>query len=119
MATNINNLASEIARQLQQYSNVLKEDVEKAAEEVADEGVQKLKAKSPKRYGRYASSWTKKKVGTKWILHNSKHYQLTHLLEKGHAKVKGGRVPAVVHIKPVEEFVVDEFIRKVEEAARQ
>lgn len=117
--TNINNLASEITRQLQRYSNALNSDIERAAEEVADEGVQRLKAGSPKRYGQYASSWTKKKVGTKWILHNSKHYQLTHLLEKGHAKVGGGRVPAVVHIKPIEEFVIDEFVRKVEEAARQ
>lgn len=74
--------------------------------ELAKEGVSELKATSPKstgkdRSGTYAKSWTKKKRGKKIIIHN-KEYQLTHLLEKGHAKVNGGRVAARVHIEPVE-----------------
>lgn len=65
-----------------------------------------LKATSPKsknkrRSGQYAKSWTKKKRGKMIIIHN-KEYQLTHLLEKGHAKRGGGRVEAKVHILPVE-----------------
>ena len=63
--------------------------------------MRQLKATSPKRTGKYAKSWTKKKRGRKIIVHN-KEYQLTQLLEKGHAKRGGGRVAARVHIAPVE-----------------
>ncbi|MGN7114979.1 hypothetical protein [Lysinibacillus odysseyi] len=117
----MNNLASEITRQLQRYANVVKEKVDEAGEEVSEQGVQKLKQTSPKRKvkgGTYSKGWRMKKVGTKWVTYN-KIYQLTHLLEKGHAKVNGGRVDPIVHMKPVEEEMVEEFTRKVEEAARQ
>ena len=121
MATNINNLASEIARQLQLYSNVIKEKIDEAGEEVSEYGVQELKVTSPKQKvkgGTYSKGWRMKKVGTKWVTYN-KYYQLPHLLEKGHAKVNGGRVEPIVHIDPVEREMVDEFTRKVEEAAQQ
>ncbi|PFF14561.1 hypothetical protein CN332_32090, partial [Bacillus thuringiensis] len=45
--------------------------------------------------------------------------QLTHLLENGHAKVGGGRVPAQVHILPVEQYVIDELPRRIERAVQQ
>lgn len=118
--TNINNLASEITRQLQRYSNVVKEKVDEAGKEVSEHGVQKLKETSPKRKvkgGTYAKGWRLKKVGTKWVTYN-KIYQLTHLLEKGHAKVNGGRVAARVHIAPVEHEMIEEYTQKVEEAIR-
>ena len=121
VATNINNLASEIARQLQSYSNVVKEKVDEAGEEASEHGVQKLKQTSPKRKvkgGTYSKGWRMKKVGNKWVTYN-KIYRLTHLLEKGHAKVNGGRVEPIVHMEPVEREMIDEFTRKVEEAAQQ
>ncbi|MBJ8133701.1 HK97 gp10 family phage protein, partial [Bacillus cereus group sp. N3] len=39
--------------------------------------------------------------------------------EKGHAKVGGGRVPAQVHIRPVEEYVIDELPKRIERAVGQ
>lgn len=117
MATNLNNLANEITRALRTYTNEVIEKVDDAAKEVSEDGVQKLKSRSPKVTGKYASSWKLKKVGTKWVTYNTK-YQLTHLLEKGHAKVNGGRVPARVHIAPVEREMIEEFTQKVEEAIR-
>ena len=57
----------------------------------------------------YAKGWTVKNKGTvhnpEYIVHNKKHYRLTHLLENGHAMVvhgkRGGRVRAIKHIEPV------------------
>lgn len=114
-----NDLASQIARELQLYTNDVQEKIDVAAEDLANKAVEELKQTSPKRKkngGKYAKSWTKTKKGNNWIVHNKKHYRLTHLLEKGHAKVNGGRVPAKVHIAPVENQVVDEFLDRVERA---
>lgn len=118
MATNINNLAAEINRTLRNYAHGVGEDIEKVAEKVAKEGARQLKIRSPigVRH-RYAKGWRAKKVGNQWVVHNTE-YQLTHLLEKGHAKVGGGRVPAQVHIRPVEEEMIEEFVQGVEEAIR-
>ncbi len=118
MATNIINLATEINRTLRNYAHGVGEDIEKVAEKVAKEGARQLKVRSPigVRH-RYAKGWRAKKIGNHWVVHNTE-YQLTHLLEKGHAKVGGGRVPARVHISPVEEEMIDEFVQGVEEAIR-
>lgn len=111
MATNIGGLAAEINRQLALYANQTDESVQRIAGEIASEGVEMLKAESPKSPGGgdYAKSWTVKKIGKAFVIHNKDHYRLTHLLEKGHAKVNGGRVDARVHIAPVEEKVVERF----------
>lgn len=111
MATDINGLAAEINRQLALYARQTEETVGVVAEKVANDGVEMLKANSPKSPGggKYAKSWTHKKVGKKFVIHNKKHYRLTHLLEKGHAKVNGGRVNPRVHIAPAEDRVIEEF----------
>ncbi|WP_264447826.1 HK97 gp10 family phage protein [Bacillus cereus] len=114
----MNDFASEIARELQRYANVVEENLENEIEEIGDIAVDKLKQNSPKKTGTYRKRWRKKKEGKGVVLHNTKG-QLTHLLENGHAKVSGGRVPAQVHIRPVEEFVIDELPRRIERAVQQ
>lgn len=116
---NINSLADEIANALQQYSNNVEQKVEVATEDVANMAVDKLKQNSLKKTGNYAKSWTKTKQGKKQIVHNKKHYRLTHLLEKGHAKVGGGRAEAKIHIAPVENQVINEFIERVERVVQE
>ncbi|PEE39390.1 HK97 gp10 family phage protein [Bacillus pseudomycoides] len=115
----IDSFADDIARELQRYSNVIEEDIETAKVEVADNLVGELKQKSPKLTGRYRKGWRSTKQGNKIIVHNAIAYQLTHLLEKGHAIKGGGRVSAKVHIAPAEERAVNDFINRVERALQQ
>ena len=122
---NIDKLASEIAKELSTYSQEVVQKVNVSSERVGKTAVKQLKQTSPKRYGKYAKSWTMKtepEVGQphKRIVHvKAPHYRLTHLLEHGHAKAGGGRVEGKPHIRPAEEMVIQEFTREVEEAIRR
>lgn len=49
----MNDFASEIARELQRYADVVEEELMAAQEEVADVAVDKLKQNSPKKTGGY------------------------------------------------------------------
>ncbi|PEU21496.1 HK97 gp10 family phage protein [Bacillus wiedmannii] len=116
-------LANDIARELQRYGKEVEEKLEVEKEAVANNLVDELKQKSPKSESqggrKYAKGWRKKKEGNAFVVHNALKPQLTHLLEKGHAKVNGGRVPAIVHIAPAEEKAVNEFSERVERAVQQ
>lgn len=114
--TSINDLSKEIVRQLQLYNSEVENEIEIAKDEVAKEAVQELKNNSPKLTGSYSKGWRAKKVGSSTIIHNQTDYQLTHLLENGHAKSDGGRTEAKPHIRPAEEKVIDKFTKRVERA---
>jgi hypothetical protein len=116
---NIDSLANDIARELQRYGKEVEEKLEVEKEEVANNLVSDLKENSPKNTGKYAKGWRKKKEGNGFIVHNALKPQLTHLLEKGHAKANGGRVSAQVHIAPAEEKAINEFVERVERAIQQ
>lgn len=111
-----------VAAQMADLMDEVNKDVEKSAktniQKVAKEAAQKLKNTSPVRTGSYASGWgTKKEGDMDVIVHNRTDYQLTHLLENGHIirNKKGtyGRVPGIKHIKPVEDWAVDELPRRI------
>lgn len=111
---NIERLADELAAGLLEYSEEVTVKVKKAVDVVAKNAVSELKNTSPKRTGAYAKDWAAKQAyedsrTKRKTVYNKKHYQLTHLLEFGHAKRNGGRVPAKEHIKAVEEKAQKEF----------
>ncbi len=122
---NIDKLASEIAKELSTYSQEVVQKVNVSSERVGKTAVKQLKQTSPKRYGKYAKSWTmttEKAIGQPdlRIIHaKAPHYRLTHLLEHGHAKKGGGRVEGKPHIRPAEEMVIREFMSEVEEAIKR
>lgn len=117
----LEDLASAIEEAISGYTETITEGITTISLEAAKECQQILKKTSPRQHGDYAKSWkiTRKagRVGepAKFIVHNEKHYQLTHLLEFGHAKRGGGRVRAYPHIAPAEEAAAEQFLRDVEE----
>lgn len=111
-------LASTVSDFLETYTEDvtigMKEDVRKTADECRDE----IKARSPVKTGQYKKGWSKKIAfenhsDLRIIVHNKKRYQLTHLLENGHAKVGGGRVNGKPHIRPAEEHALQKLQQRI------
>lgn len=98
---------------LENYSEDIEEEVKDATNTTVKEAKMELVQTSPKsgrvRDTKYYKGWALKN-GTKnrnhrytRVIWNKTNYQLTHLLEFGHATRNGGRVKAIPHIRPVEE----------------
>ena len=122
----MSNLKTEMNSILQSFGAEVDEVFMEVEQGVAKEGSEKLRQTSPKRRGgrgKYARGWTYKKTKTGFIIHNKTDYQLTHLLENGHDIVRGGKKvghsPAIPHIGPVEEWVNEEAVKRLEEAFGQ
>lgn len=111
-------LSKEISKALSEYTQEVTEELEEAKKDVAKETVRILKKTSPKHTGDYARGWSQKQVGGVRVVFNRTNYQLTHLLEKGHAKRGGGRVSGTPHIEPAEEKAINEFVDRVEKVIR-
>lgn len=109
-------LSREIAKHLSEFTSFVEEEVELAKEEVTKNAIKELKSESPRLTGGYAKGWTRKKVGKEIIIHNRTDYQLTHLLEYGHANKDGGRTEGKAHIRPAEEKTVKKYVERVERA---
>ena len=97
-------------------ADVMKDCVKKAGNTVKKE----TQAGAPVRTGKYKRSWAVKRQREtsntlEVVVHSRNRYQLTHLLEKGHAKRGGGRVRAIPHIAPAEE----KGIRELEEGIKR
>jgi 5'(3')-deoxyribonucleotidase len=117
----IGRLTEEITSQLQRYSKVLSEDVDQITDDLTKEAVVKIKDNIRKakliKTGDYVRGWTRKKVPGGFVIHNRTDFQLTHLLENGHAMANGGRASGIPHIRPVEQWLVKEYESLVEKAA--
>lgn len=114
----IDELADAIMKELTEYNQEVTDGLKKDIRIVAKECAKEIKMNSPKDTGEYAKSWGTKVLyeGTDDIrisVYNKKHYQLTHLLEYGHAKVNGGRVSGKPHIRPAEEHAEQNLMKKV------
>lgn len=111
---------------LADFVNEEQETIEKTFDSVAKLTKKKLVEVSPKDKGDYAKGWTvtkDKKSGAKFgpvgvVIHNKKHYRLTHLLEKSH-QIRNqygtyGRSKAQPHISKAEEWGVNELMKELE-----
>ena len=117
--------SAEMMEALEQYVEDEKEIADKIFEEVADDTRDLLKNTSPERTGAYASGWEVKQEKTgltkdsiNYIVCNPTHYQLTHLLERGHQSYSGRggpykRVKARKHIAPAEQKGIDMLLERL------
>lgn len=125
MKTSIEGLDTAVKNEIDLYRKTLNHDVGEVFEEVAQDGVSEIKTAS-KNAGfndrRYSKGWVKvvqrsEITGQYHItLHNKKYYRLTHLLEKGHALVNGGRSTAYPHIAPTQEKLDRLIVQELKEA---
>lgn len=97
----------------------------KAVRKAAQYGKDEVKKNSPERKhgGRhYADGWTYRvkntAEGPMAEIGNKTKPGLAHLLEKGHAKVGGGRVPGIKHIAPAAEETFEKFVELMNEEVR-
>lgn len=103
-----NAFAVELSSILHGYGIRVTEGVSDAVVQAGDFALKEVRQNSPKKTGKYAKSWEKKKTRTgiggrktQVIIHNKDCYRLSHLLENGHVGPDGvGRVEAKPHIEP-------------------
>lgn len=91
---------------------------------MAKECKQEIQQNSPVLTGSYRKGWQDKveyesSSDIRTVVRNRTDYQLTHLLENGHAKVKGGRVEGKPHIGPAEQHVEEKLLKKVKVLVRK
>lgn len=118
--TSIDDMAEEIMRGLTEYADLADSAMKKAVKKTATEVKKQIAATAPSDTGAYAKSWATKTVSEnshtlEITVHSKNHYQLAHLLEKGHAKRGGGRVSGKPHIAPAEEMgdeMLENLIKK-------
>lgn len=113
-----------IADALVEYDQQIADEVKEITGEVAKESVDKLKKTSPKLTGSYRKGWRQKRAYSdsrtqRNTVYNATDYQLTHLLEYGHASRNGGRVAAIPHIAPVEQEAIEALQERIEAAVRK
>ena len=113
--TTIDNLDKAFMEVLNQYKDACHANADEAVTYTAKEAAKELRNANPSGSGKYRSwkeynkGWTvtqtkrDKREHKSATVHNKDHYQLTHLLEKGHALTQGGRSKAFPHIAPVAE----------------
>ena len=108
MAIPIESLADVLAQELEDFNQDVTDGLKDSVKNAAKACVAELKSSSPELTGSYAQGWRARTAydgpsDIRMQVHNKTDYQITHLLEDGHANVDGGRTPAYPHIGPAAE----------------
>lgn len=116
----VNQMADAIIDGLLEYAELATDTMKDCVKKASNTVKKETQANAPVKSGRYKKSWAVKRqketsTTLEMVVHSRNRYQLTHLLEKGHAKRGGGRVKAIPHIGPAEE----KGIRMLEDSIRK
>lgn len=123
MGIKVDDLAKAVAEELAQYSQDVTDGVKKEVRQVAKECAQEIRQTSPVLTGSYRKGWRdevafESREDIRVTVRNKTDYQLTHLLEHGHAKAGGGRVEGTPHIAPAEQNAEKKLLQKVKVVVR-
>ena len=116
----IDDMDDVIMKELEQYAKLATDDMKDAVKNTAKSVKKDIESSAPVLTGRYKKSWAVKNISEnansiEISVHSRNRYQLTHLLEHGHAKRGGGRVAGKPHIAPAEEKGKQDLINAIEE----
>lgn len=119
----VEDLAAAIADELENYRQEVTDGLKREIKSVAKECKSEIQQSAPILTGRYRKGWQDKVAyeddeDVRVTVRNRTDYQLTHLLEYGHAKVNGGRVEGHPHIGPAEQNAEKKLLKRVKVVAR-
>ena len=120
----IDQLAEAVMKGLEDYAKLATDDLKKYVQKAGKKVKEQIESTAPKDTGKYAKSWAVKKTketsdSIQVVVHSKNRYQLTHLLEFGHAKRGGGRVAARPHIAAAEQAGMEQLQRDIERDLRK
>ena len=104
----VDQMADAIMDGLLEYAGLATDTMQDCVKKAGNTVKKETQANAPVKAGRYKKSWAVKRqketsTTLEMVVHSRNRYQLTHLLEKGHAKRGGGRVKAIPHIAAAEQ----------------
>lgn len=112
-------LAEAVEEELDRFEDATLGEVREAVRDTAESVRDDIERHAPRRTGAYARSWSvavEEQTATevKMAVHSTNRYELTHLLEFGHAKRGGGRVAGIPHIAPARDRGEETLERELE-----
>lgn len=127
MNVKIDELATAIQDTLLDYTEEVAAQVKEEAKADATELAEAIRNDAKNKFGgsgRYAKGWKSEKayeneMDVRYVVKNKTDWQLTHLLEYGHAKwlfgkPTGGRVEGRAHIRPNADRIIKKFEKAIE-----
>lgn len=126
----VDDLATTVIKELDLYQMRLNEGISDVFDDASDVALKTVRSNSQTagfNDRKYSSGWVKSvRHDLKGayrihgvVIHNKKHYRLTHLLEKPHQLRNGGQSPYYPHIQPTQDYmdrwIVSELKEKIEE----
>lgn len=121
--TSVEDFAAAIFGELESFSEEVDRALKEEVDLISKEAKKNLETNSkiPKKTGEYVKGFRVKKTAEGEGFYRkkvcNKKYQITHLLEKGHATKNGGRTKAYPHWKYAQEIadkLPDRFARRLE-----